>query len=170
MGFSGCVAESQRRFATIRSSEYLREGISAGTFLFGARSRVQAQGVICLRSGLFEGIGREQLGLPGSRERILDIVGGIICGLLLHAPHRVRQRKCEPVGFALSFRFPNPSRFIPAPVAPSAIYPRLDCFQALGIKRYTLGVPKFNCTVMRDPVPSPNSQSGVIQTRREVFT
>ena len=27
----------------------------------------------------------------------------------------------------------------PRPVAPSPIIPRLDCFQALGIKRYTLG-------------------------------
>ena len=33
-----------------------------------------------------------------------------------------------------------------------------------------LGVEKFTCTVMRDPVPSPNLQSGVIETRREVFT
>ena len=33
----------------------------------------------------------------------------------------------------------SPTRFIP-PVDPTQIIPRLDCFQGLGIKRYTLGV------------------------------
>ena len=33
-----------------------------------------------------------------------------------------------------------------------------------------VGVEKFTCTVMRNPVPSPSLQPGVIETTREVFT